>query len=348
MIKHGNIHDYLIKAEDAPTSPSEDLEEFFDKLGTPSDSTRPSNFRGDPDDDDENSYSSTGKRKEQAGTPIQWLCMGDNRYQPASKTVKILPSDIYNIRSTPSQGIFFDRMRLVTDELLRFPESKSLEVLDGIKKFWDAKEAFKARKQVHKRGVLLWGPPGSGKTATIALLIHDLVASGGVVFMVTNPTVVAEALRVFRKVEPTRPLICVMEDIDELIQYYGETEFLNLLDGENQVDNVCHIATTNYPDKLDQRFVNRPSRFDELPKIGMPSAQTRRGYLRARINEDELTDVQIERWVKDTDGFSMAHLKEIVISVFCLGNTYENVIGRLKIMKSKSKFKDNPDSAVGF
>ena len=56
-----------------------------------------------------------------------------------------------------------------------------------------------------------------------------------------------------------------------MTEYYAESEYLSLLDGENQIGNVVYVATTNYPEKLDKRFTDRPSRFDVVQKISMPN-----------------------------------------------------------------------------
>jgi len=53
---------------------------------------------------------------------------------------------------------------------------------------------------------------------------------------------------------------------------------LNLLDGVKQVDNIIYIATTNYPELLEERILNRPSRFDRRFHIGTPSAEVRKFY----------------------------------------------------------------------
>jgi ATP-dependent 26S proteasome regulatory subunit len=55
---------------------------------------------------------------------------------------------------------------------------------------------------------------------------------------------------------------------------------LSVLDGENQVDKVLNIATTNYPEKLDRRLVGRPRRFDRLIYIDMPNHVVRREYFK--------------------------------------------------------------------
>ena len=270
-----------------------------------------------------------------AGDLCQWLILSDGKFAPASATTPKIPPGVYQVEIPPNGPLMLCSKRIVTDELLRFPEAAMARVLIGIQKFWDSRDRFLRRGQIFKRGVLLWGDPGSGKTCTVNLLMQDLVERGGIVLLVDWPHGAIQGLEKIRRIEPTRPVICVMEDLDEIVRQHGEAQTLSLLDGESQTDNIVHIATTNYPSLLDKRFVNRPSRFDEVIKIGMPSAETRRIYLRSRLTVEELSDHEIARWIKDTDGMSIAHLRELVVAVHCLDREYAETLSRLKAMMRK-------------
>lgn len=280
------------------------------------------------------------------GELSQWSMLGNDTYKATGPTLPAIPPDAYFCAVDGNNQLMFVRASIVTDELTRLPDTASAKVLESISTFWERKESFKAKGQIFKRGILLWGPPGSGKTVTVMLLVQDLIKRGGIVLIVGSPEIAAHGLSQIRKIEPDRPIICVMEDIDEIIEQYSEPLILSLLDGENQVDNVVHLATTNYPELLDARLVNRPSRFDEIIKIGMPSPEARRVYLRARVGEKELTDRELDGWVKDTEGMSIAHLREIVVAVFCLGREYKQTLERLKAMRVKPK--STGDNIPGF
>jgi SpoVK/Ycf46/Vps4 family AAA+-type ATPase len=215
-------------------------------------------------------------------------------------------------------------------------------------KFWQMEERYRKHGLLYKRGILLWGPPGGGKTATITLLNKHLLDNGGVVVMCDHPKITSMGLEALRRIEPERRIICIMEDIDEIIEKYGEHDLLALLDGENQVDRIVMLASTNYPDRLGARICNRPSRFDERIKVGMPSRAARRVYLKNLLGEN---DPDIERWVEDTDNLSVAHLRELAAAVRCLDQNYTEVLDRLKTMKHRLKSEDgfgNKSGTTGF
>lgn len=262
---------------------------------------------------------------------VQWQVLGDNKFLPTGESVKTLAAGAYKPEVDNRDRLVLTKINLITDELIRLPDTASSKVLESIQSFWLKKESFAENKQIFKRGVLLWGPPGSGKTVTVMLLIEDIIARNGIVVVCQHPELTIKALDEIRKIEKDRCIICVMEDIDEMIEKYGETHILSLLDGESQIDNVVHLATTNYPQNLDPRLINRPSRFDEVIKIDMPSVAARRSYLQSKIKDN---DAELEKWITDTEKFSIAHMRELFVAVKCLGRDYDETIGRLKKMGS--------------
>jgi len=271
------------------------------------------------------------KQEQKLGALTQYASYG-GAYMPTANTIKSLPPDCYTIQMTMEGSIVFKPQKLVTDNLMRLPDSKSDEVINEIEKFWKLKDKFKKFGFAHKRGFLLWGPPGSGKTSTVAITINDMVKAGGIVVLGDNPMILSKALAEFRAIESERPLAVILEDIDTIIQNYGEAGVLSVLDGEAQVENVVFIATTNYPERLDGRVINRPSRFDKVVKIQTPNAQAREMFLKAKIETTYLEGIDL---VAATDGFSIAHIKELIISTLCQGNPAKESLDRLKKMKNK-------------
>lgn len=273
----------------------------------------------------------------------RWAANGE-LFRGAAETYDKLPAGLYRTVMTQT-GPALVRMVNSTDSLLRFPDTAVDAVVDEFKKFWQLGPKFREHGFLHKRGFLLWGPPGSGKTSCLQLLIKELVeAHEGVVMFLECPETAIAGLQMARKIEPDRPVIAVMEDIDALIRRFGEAQYLSLLDGEAQVDNIVFLATTNYPELLDKRMTDRPSRFDTIEYVGMPSALARSIYFKAKV--PDVTPDELEEWVDATDGLSLAHLKELIISVRCFGVPVSVVRAKLEAMHERvPSSSDKPDGA---
>jgi len=170
----------------------------------------------------------------------------------------------------------------------------------------------------------------SGKTSTIIQTIKAVTEEGGVVLLGGHPGSDTRAIQMFRKLESERPLVVIYEDVDDVVYYYGDKALTELLDGEANVDNVLFIATTNHPERLPARLVNRPSRFDVLKFIGMPSEEARFAYLKAKT---DMSPGELKIWAKKTDGLSISHLKELIILVKVLEKQLDESIDHLKGMR---------------
>lgn len=267
----------------------------------------------------------------------QWQVGANGTFRPAAKTVGLLPAGSYSVKMD-QLGPYLEAQPIVSDDIVELPETANARVLAVIRKFWESGDRYRGHGLVFKRGVLLWGPPGSGKTVTVHLLVRDLIANGGIVLFCGQPDLTLVLLSAIRKIERVRPLILILEDIDEIVSRFGEHEILAMLDGESQTDNVVFVATTNYPDRLGARIVNRPSRFDDRIFVGMPSETARLAYLRkATTNGSMLSNKTVLKWAKETEGLSIAHLRELVAAVLCLDQEYNDVLGRLRSMSERPK-----------
>lgn len=247
---------------------------------------------------------------------------------PTQKEYKLNPG-IYTIEITMSGEMYLASMSTMTDTLIRLPEFTSENVIKEVEKFWSAetKAKFAKRKLVYKRGIILHGQPGTGKSACIAQIMEAEVRQGGIVFFCPQPEMLHKAIKSIREIQGNIRCLVVWEEFDEALES-DESSYLSLLDGEMQIDNVVYIATTNYLERIPNRFKRRPSRFASIIEVGLPNAETRKAYLSNKIFEDEKID--LDQWVKATEGFTIDHIKDLIISVLCLDIPFEEAIDRIK------------------
>jgi ATP-dependent 26S proteasome regulatory subunit len=263
----------------------------------------------------------------------QWVRDGRTFVATESPRANRLPAGLYDVGHNSQIGTYLQLTKMRDEPLLRFPDSPTDEVLKDIEGFWASADKFAEHEFPHKRGILMHGPPGSGKTCTTQLIARGVIEQDGVVIMWSNRFL--GGYRLLRYVEPERPVVVMMEDIDSILEASDESAVLNVLDGAERMHRVVFVATTNYMEKLQARVTNRPSRFDRRIEMPHPGREGRRMYLETLMKPQDEGLVDLDRWARDTEGFSMAHLKELFVGVALLGNPYDVWLKQLKEMSEK-------------
>jgi len=198
-------------------------------------------------------------------------------------------------------------------------------LFDDFNFFVKHEEWFRDKKIPFKRGYLLAGPPGNGKTMFINLLIQNNPEFYAFAFDFSdedhNSNV--DLLEAFKEVSKNTPAFFIFEDIDRV---FGENNnrthitldfFLNQLDGVGDTRNgIVIIATANNPEVLNEALYQRPGRFDRVINFGLPNIEMREKMLRNRFQKRDDVNVSeklLAQLAKDTDKYSMAFLNELFI-----------------------------------
>jgi len=272
----------------------------------------------------------------------EWGIKSTGKYVPGQPTVKTLPAGFYEVEED-SYGIHLELKSVQTDELYSLPSDELMDIVNDIINFWDKKNVYEQYKFIHKRGILMYGNPGNGKSGIIQLITKHLIDKmNGIVINIRDAYSLDRYNKIicpFRDIEPDRPIVVILEDLDTMISNndWITSTALNLLDGVKQINNVVYIATTNYPEKLEERIANRPSRFDRRYEIPIPNNSVRSEYIKHKLTEEDLKNIDLDLWIKETEGMSLSHLKELIISVIVLGKTFEEAITKLNNLKKKAK-----------
>ena len=214
--------------------------------------------------------------------------------------------------------------KVTWDDIVLPPEMHQ-QLRQSIEGFFEQKAALAEFGFAWRRGVLLVGPPGTGKTMVCKaaaaalpdlpfLYVRDLHSSR------RQPDPIKA---VFRRARRLAPCILAIEDIDGFINSENRSIFLNEMDGFANNEGLLIIASSNHPGKIDEALLKRPSRFDRVFHLGLPAKEERAAFChhvlsRAPLSNHLASDLEVEDLCEKvalrSDGFTPAYLKEAVIS----------------------------------
>ncbi|KAJ7638930.1 P-loop containing nucleoside triphosphate hydrolase protein [Roridomyces roridus] len=190
--------------------------------------------------------------------------------------------------------------------------------------FFKSEPIYKELAIPWKRGIIMHGPPGNGKTISIKVIMKTCDALGfAPLYVKSFQSYKGEegAMQdVFTKARQLSPCVMVLEDLDALITDRNRSFFLNQLDGLQGNDGLLVIGTTNHFERLDPGLSSRPSRFDRKYLFDDPDRDARLLYCKywqdklQNNKEIDYPDALVEEVADMTDRFSFAYLKEAFVS----------------------------------
>ncbi|MED6184047.1 AAA ATPase cdc48 [Stylosanthes scabra] len=179
-------------------------------------------------------------------------------------------------------------------------------------------QLFKSIGVKPPKGILLYGPPGSGKTLIARAVANE---TGAFFFCINGPEIMSKLAgesesnlrKAFEEAEKNAPSIIFIDEIDSIApkreKTHGEVErrivsqLLTLMDGLKSRAHVIVIGATNRPNSIDPAL-RRFGRFDREIDIGVPDEVGRLEVLRIHTKNMKLSDdVDLERISKDTHGY---------------------------------------------
>ena len=249
------------------------------------------------------------------------------------------------IHIADGEDVPFERDSLWEDLFL--PENMKNDIKNSIEVFLSSKDLYARNKIPWKKGLLLWGPPGCGKTS----IIRTIISNYDVKPVTINPGSDADALRsAFMYAEEQSPAVLYLEDLDSMLEGSIDlSSFLNLMDGVVSKNGLLIIATANDIKKMKKSVVDRPSRFDRKFKIDLPDVDMSKKYLSHWFN-NKLTDKQIDELAKSAvkSKMSYAYLKDIYISSMfeAVGDGRENLTND-DVQSAMKKLMDDKKSTSG-
>jgi transitional endoplasmic reticulum ATPase len=233
------------------------------------------------------------------------------------------------------------------------------ELMEAVE--WPLKkpEAFKRVGIRPPKAIMLYGPPGCGKTLLAKAVANESQAN---FIAIKGPELlskwVGESERgvreIFKKARQTAPTIILFDEVDALAPRRGmnsgshvtETvvnQILTELDGIEPLENVVVLGSTNRPDIIDPSLL-RPGRFDRLLLVPSPDKEARLEVFKIHTKEMPLEGVNLEDLAEKTEGYTGADIEAVCreAGMYALRENVEsNKVTKKHFDKSMHKVKSS-------
>jgi hypothetical protein len=161
------------------------------------------------------------------------------------------------------------------------------------------------------RGVILTGPPGTGKTMSSRVLRNK--SKGTFIWISSRDFHAAGSVggigSAFEMAKELAPAIICMEDVDNWLHPTTIDLLKTEMDGIARSKGVLTVLTTNFPESLPDALIDRPGRFHDVLEFGLPTVKARSEMLRKWL--PKVTPKHLSHAVAKTEGYSGAHCYEL-------------------------------------
>ena len=210
---------------------------------------------------------------------------------------------------------FLPRPALRPDEVI-LPDGTLETIEEHIAGVGEWSAELRAAGQHLKRGLLLHGPPGTGKTHTVRYLTGRLTEATVVLLTGTSIRFIEAAAALARRLQPS---VVVLEDVDLVGMDRDYTpngnpllfSLMEAMDGVGADADVTFMLTTNRADILELALADRPGRVDLAIEIPRPDAVCRERLLRLYAR-DLPVDADLSSVLAGTEGVTASFVKELI------------------------------------
>lgn len=234
---------------------------------------------------------------------------------PFKNRVVLVNRDLRTVRSRMSERSWGDII----------PHQRARAELDFIAASIRNRDMLKTEGLSIKRGLLLSGPPGDGKSTAIECFVNGIAGEATIIIVEAVDRIRA----VYHLAQTLAPAVVILEDLDLMTKSrqdpYAMTkedvtgELLQVLSGGSAYADIVTIATTNHPEAIDEALAKRAGRFDAHIRLGYPTETEKQSILDLYLDRFGVNDDVTRRRLQQILGRELgrlhlvpAHIEEFV------------------------------------
>lgn len=235
---------------------------------------------------------------------------------PFKGRVVLVNRDLRTVRSRMSSRSWADII----------PHERARAELDFVAASVRNRDMLKAEGLSIRRGPLLSGPPGDGKSTAIECFVNDIAGEATIIIV----EAVEHIRAVYHLAQMLAPTVVILEDLDLMTKSRNNPyafavkddvtgELLQVLSGGSAYADIVTIATTNHPEAIDEALAKRAGRFDAHIRMGYPSDADKQRILELYLDrfgvKDDVTRHRLQQTLQRDLGrlhLVPAHIEEFV------------------------------------
>lgn len=175
-----------------------------------------------------------------------------------------------------------------------------------------------------RRGIILVGEPGTGKTLICKVLMNY---SSGITCILAEGSCLTNSLYIsdlYELAQDLSPSIVFIEDLDLIAEERRESHYtragalatlLSALDGVEECKEVVTVATTNFIETIDKALAERPSRFDRIIRLTAPSLEQRKEFIKSLSMRIPMDEVAQDYLAHTSNNYTPAQIQEAAYSL---------------------------------
>jgi AAA+ superfamily predicted ATPase len=257
-------------------------------------------------------------REEDEASVISYVRRLLDESNPFKNRIVLINRDLRTVRSRMSDRSWSDII----------PHEQVRAELDFIAASIRNREMLKAEGLSIRRGLLLSGPPGDGKSTAIECFVNDIAGEASIIIV----EAVEHIRAVYHLAQTLAPAVVILEDLDLMTKSRQNPyayaaiskddvtgELLQVLSGGSAYADIVTIATTNHPEAIDEALAKRAGRFDAHIRMGYPDDAVKKRILDLYLDrfdvKDELTRRRLQQTLNRELGrlhLVPAHIEEFV------------------------------------